>query len=179
MLTHIFSSAVCAHCRLCCNFRPASAWETPFLEDSLCNKLSAQGIPLRTGADGFRSFALTFHTTSPEETANCPMLDPTGGCTLPRAERPFECRVWPLRLMYTADGELSIGYYSACPALSDTTTRERLTAYAAGELLPVLQDYAHRFPQSIRSYNPAYTTILTLHSRLSSADCLPSGEKPL
>lgn len=173
MLTRIFNSAVCARCRLCCNFRPASAWETPFLEEPLCRKLSARGIPLCTGENGFRSFALTFRTDSPEETANCPMLDPETGCTLPRAERPFECRVWPLRLMYSDKKELCIGCYTACPALRDTDTRERLTAYAVGELLPDLLDYARRFPQSIRPGNSAYTIILTLPT---SPACNPGKE---
>ncbi len=162
MLTRIFNTDTCARCRLCCNFRPASAWETPFLEDSLCELLSARGVPLCTRPNGSRSFCLSFRTDSAEETADCPLLDPARGCTLPRAQRPFECRVWPLRLMRTEEGELCIGCYTACPALDESDTRERLYDYAVGELLPELLDYARRFPQSVRSYNPAYSVIMTL-----------------
>ncbi len=162
MLTHIFNSAVCARCRLCCNFRPASAWETPFLEDSLCELLSSRGIPLCTRPNGSRSFCLNFRTDAAEETADCPLLDPATGCTLPREQRPFECRVWPLRLMRTEEGELCIGCYTACPALNDAETLERLKAYACGDLLPVLLDYARRFPQSVRAFHPAYTLLWKL-----------------
>ena len=159
MLTHIFNSSACARCRLCCNFRPASVWETPFLEDSLCELLHRQGIPLCTRPNGARSFCLSFRTDSAEETADCPLLDPARGCTLPRAQRPFECRVWPLRLMQDASGTLCIDCYTACPALSDAETLESLKAYACGDLLPVLLDYARRFPQSVRAFHPAYTLL--------------------
>lgn len=159
MLTHIFNSSTCARCRLCCNFRPASVWETPFLEDSLCGLLSNKGIPLCTRPNGSRSFCLSFRTDDAEETADCPLLDPATGCTLPREARPFECRVWPLRLMQDEQGSLCIGCYTACPALSDSETLNRLTEFACGDLLPALLDYARRFPQSVRALHPAYTLI--------------------
>lgn len=159
MLTHIFNSSACARCRLCCNFCPASVWETPFLEDSLCEQLSRRGIPLCTRPNGSRSFCLSFRTDCPEETADCPLLDPDSGCTLLRSERPFECRVWPLRLMQDESGVLCIGCYTACPALNEPETLKRLTDYACGDLLPVLLDYARRFPQSIRALHPAYTIL--------------------
>lgn len=159
MLTHIFNSSACARCRLCCNFRPASVWETPFLEEALCEQLRSRGIPLCTRPNGSRSFCLSFRTNAADETADCPLLDPATGCTLPRAERPFECRVWPLRLMQDESGMLCIGCYTACPALRDAETLKRLTTYACGELLPVLLDYARRFPQSVRALHPAYTLL--------------------
>lgn len=159
MLTRIFQADTCARCRLCCNFRPASTWETPFLEDSLCELLSSQGIPLCTRPNGARSFCLSFRTDSAEETVDCPLLDPARGCTLPREQRPFECRVWPLRLMHDENGALCIGCYTACPALADAATLERIKAYAGGDLLPVLLNYARRFPQSVRALHPSYTLL--------------------
>lgn len=158
MLTHIFTSDSCARCRLCCNFRPCSAWETPFLEESLCESLKNRGVALCSRPNGSQSFLLDFQTDSLEETVNCPLLDPSSGCTLPRNQRPFECRVWPLRLMQE-DGALCIGCYTACPALAENSVREKLVSTARGELLPILLDYARRFPQSIRSFNSAYEII--------------------
>ena len=160
MLTHIFNPSACARCRLCCNFRPSSVWETPFLEEALCRTLQERGVPLCSRANGFRSIALSFQTDSPEETSDCPLLDSSCGCTLPRELRPFECRVWPLRLMRTEEGELCIACYTACPALQEAGVMKKLAVYAAGTLLPVLLDYARRFPQSVRPFNPAYTVLL-------------------
>lgn len=159
MLTHLFKPAICAECRLCCHFRPASVWETPFLEDFVCEEMEARGVELCSRENGSRSFVLHFETDSPEETANCPLLDPAKGCTIPREQRPFECRVWPLRLMYDGEGRLCIGCYRDCTALQDGEVWEQLKEYAKGELLPTMRDYASRFPQSIRPFNPAYAII--------------------
>lgn len=159
MLTHLFTPAECAQCKLCCHFHRSSAWETPALEPSLILSLQAKKIPLEKRADGSVSFHLTFKTTSDEETCNCPMLDTSKGCTLPREDRPFECRIWPLRLMQH-DGKLAIGLYQSCPALQPQVST-RLIAYATGELLPKLLQFAQTHPLSVRDSHPSYTIIWT------------------
>lgn len=155
MLTHLFSPDACAHCRLCCNFHRRTAWETPALEAEDVERLCARNIPLTRHTNGADTIALPFHTDDPEEVALCPLLDTTKGCTLPREERPFECRIWPLRLMQDADGTLLIGCYDACPALTPSV-RENLHAFATGQLLPQLLQFAKDNPAAIRSLDPAY-----------------------
>ena len=159
MLTSIFTPATCSSCKLCCNFCPASSWETPYLENKLADQLEARGIALTTRPNGSRSFALHFHMNDPQETCNCPLLNPDSGCTLPRAERPFECRVWPLRLMYTPEGALCIACYDSCPALNTPEAKKAMHDYATGELLPVMLQYAAEHPQSIRPFNPNYSVL--------------------
>ena len=161
MLTHIFSPATCAQCRLCCNFCQRSAWETPFLETKLAATLEDMGVKLTTRHNGARSYALSFSTTDPEETCNCPLLDPTRGCTLPRDQRPFECRVWPLRLMHDEEQNLCIACYRDCPALLAQETWQRIVDDATGHLLPLLLEYAEKFPESIRPLDAHYTIIWT------------------
>lgn len=158
MLTHLFTPEQCAQCKLCCNFHRSSAWETPALDAALVASLQHAGVPLEQRADGSCSFRLTFHTTLPEETANCPMLDTRSGCTLPREQRPFECRIWPLRLMRTHSGHLALGLYAHCPALTPPV-RSALVREATSTLLPVLLEQAKRFPLIIRPIDPAYTII--------------------
>lgn len=157
MLTHLFTPDQCARCKLCCNFHRSTAWETPSLEPQTAERLSAAGVPLRRREDGSRTFGLHFCSEDPAETADCPMLDPSAGCTMPREERPFECRIWPLRLMKGAHG-LSLGLYVGCPALTDDV-RAKLTAEATGSLLPALRAYAEQHPASVRPEDPAYTII--------------------
>lgn len=159
MLTHIFSPATCAQCRLCCHFCQRSAWETPFLESELAALLEQNGVPLMTRPNGSKSFALHFTSNDPEENCNCPLLDTAAGCTLPREKRPFECRVWPIRLMHDEQHQLCIAYYSHCPALQTPDTRQKLIHYATNELLPILLDYAERFPKSIRPLDYHYSII--------------------
>ena len=157
MLTHLFTPDQCARCKLCCNFHRSTAWETPSLEPETAAALHAAGVPLQQRDDASCTFCLTFHTHDPEETANCPMLDPEKGCTLPREQRPFECRIWPLRLMKGTQG-LSLGLYMGCPALTPDV-RRKLTTEATGPLLPMLQAYAKKHPAAVRPEDPAYTII--------------------
>ncbi len=157
MLTEIFTPSDCAACKLCCNFHRSSAWETPALENELIYLLQEEGVPLQKRQDGSTSFYLYFCTDSENEVADCPMLNSETGCTLPRELRPFECRIWPLRLMKHST-KLVIGLYKNCPALKNDTL-DKLVHFATGKLLPVLLDYAKKHPYSVRELNPAYSVI--------------------
>lgn len=158
MLTGIFTPTTCARCRLCCNFHRSTAWETPALEPAAATLLRGLGVPLATRPNGALTFRLDFRTHDPEEVCNCPMLDTASGCRLPREQRPFECRVWPLRVMRDSGGSLVIGCYDACPALTPDT-RARLEQHATGALLPELLRFAEETPLSVREMDPAYTVI--------------------
>ena len=159
MLTGIFSPSKCAECKLCCNFHRNSAWETPALEADLIFHLHELCVPLVKRADGTTSFYLDFKTDSPDEVANCPMLDPNSGCILPREMRPFECRIWPIRAMRKS-GRMTIGIYRNCAALDNRAFAALRTA-ALHELLPHIMEYVRRCPQAIRDFDPAYEIIWT------------------
>lgn len=157
MLTHIFTPTQCANCKLCCNFHRDSAWETPALESQQISLLQSKGTPLEIRPDGSCSFHLSFLTNLADEVCNCPVLDTQNGCTLPRKQRPFECRIWPLRLMNDGN-QLVLGLYTQCPALTPPVLH-KLISYATGELLPRLTEYAREHPLAVRSLNPAYQVI--------------------
>lgn len=158
MLTHLFTPKQCAHCKLCCNFHRSSAWETPSLDNSLVSELQASHVPLEQREDGSYTFHLEFDSTDPSEAANCPMLDTCSGCTLPRAQRPFECRIWPLRIMRLKDGRFALGLYLNCPALIPQV-KDRLIADALNHLLPTILQYAGEHPSIVRPADPAYDII--------------------
>ncbi len=157
MLTGIFSPKLCAQCKLCCNFRRVSAWETPALEPAQIFLMHELCVPLEERADGTTSFFLNFQTENPDEVADCPMLDSCSGCTLPRSQRPFECRIWPVRIMKEAS-TLVVGIYKDCPAL-DESTFEKLKAHTLDHLLPQILSYAKRNPRAVREFNTAYQII--------------------
>lgn len=157
MLTGIFSPSKCAECKLCCNFHRSSAWETPALEPSDIFRMHEMCVPLTQKPDGTTSFYLDFRTENPDEVANCPLLDTCSGCILPRENRPFECRIWPLRIMRDAS-TLVIGIYEKCPAL-DIETFEKLGKHALENLLEPVLAYASRNPRAVRNYDSAYKII--------------------
>lgn len=158
MLTHLFTPEQCALCKLCCNFHRSSAWETPVIDDKLATTLNESGVPMIYRKDGSRTFCLTFTSSDPSESANCPVLDTCKGCMLPREQRPFECRIWPLRLMREDDGTLILGLYLNCPALTPSV-RNKIIQEATGALLPMLIEEAHRQPLIVRPVDPAYAVI--------------------
>lgn len=159
MLTSIFTPDQCASCKLCCNFHHCSAWETPFLEPALAEQLQRTfHVELFRRPDNSLTFRLPFTSQSEDAIANCPMLDTASGCRLPRDQRPFECRIWPLRVMRRTSGEAVLGCYMDCPAL-DRATAERLVNYAQHTLRPLIIDYARHYPQTIRPCDPHYRII--------------------
>lgn len=159
MLTHFISAEQCAACRLCCNFRRSSAWETPSLTPELADHLRSRGLLLCSRPDGSTTFELHFPKEATENfCAKCPALHPGSGCTLPRELRPIECRLWPLRLMRTQSGTLVLGLYDACPALSPTVRRQ-ITQAATGNLLPTLLRIADEQPHTVRPFDSAYSMI--------------------
>lgn len=168
MLTEYISAEQCAHCRLCCHFRRNSAWETPVLEPERARQLTERSIPLmqrreHPAANEHTTFALHYDGTDPAETAPCPLLTSTG-CALPREQRPFECRIWPLRLMLSPTGLPSVALYNAgCSALMVPSGRSRLISFATGPFLPTLRRFAASFPPSIRPFHSDYIILCPLN----------------
>lgn len=157
MLTGIFTPTDCAACKLCCNFHRSSAWETPALTEEQIFLLQELCVPLEKRADGTTSFYLHFETESQDEVANCPMLNPCSGCMLPREQRPFECRIWPVRIM-KHNNTLVVGIYEKCPALTNGGF-EKLKEHTLEKLLPQILDYAQRHPRAVRDFDSAYKII--------------------
>ena len=54
-----------------------------------------------------------------EELFFCPMLCETG-CTM-GADKPFDCRIWPFRMMRDLEGALRITVASYCPGMQKYT----------------------------------------------------------
>ena len=153
MLKKVFGPSDCAKCRLCCNFQRERAWDTPFLTDEQASRFAADGVDIVRRERGGASFALRFVDGS-HEPANCPVLDPTRGCSLSEELKPFECKVWPLRTM-EKDGRLVIGRYRNCPALVGEKAAA-LDRLATEELLPTLLAFVAEHPESIRPFSPLY-----------------------
>lgn len=128
------------------------------MEISVSEQLLNMHVPLRTLPDGAVTFRLDYKTGNPDEVCNCPMLDSSKGCMLPRELRPFECRVWPIRVMRDVDGSLVIACYKYCTALLPDV-RAKLHAYATGELLSVLLHFAQENPKSVRMLDETYHII--------------------
>ena len=96
MLRKILSPETCAACRLCCGFDCTDTWEFPVLPQETVEAMHRMGVsPKLVPAGEEQTFAAP--PLRGEELFFCPMLCETG-CTM-GSEKPFDCKVWPFRMM--------------------------------------------------------------------------------
>lgn len=113
MLKKILDKSTCAKCRLCCSFVKSDAWETPVFTKT----------DFDYNENWFKKYGYNSHTLKLEfkddaEIKLCPYLNENTGCTLSEADKPFDCKIWPLRLM-KKNGRLVIALAPICKGLGE------------------------------------------------------------
>lgn len=108
MLKKVLSSEDCAACRNCCVFQEESRWETPVLTrekaEAVKKALNRQDCVLPYE----NSFVLASVEREGElppgaEPYKCVALNEEQGCVLTEREKPFDCSLWPVRVMRKED----------------------------------------------------------------------------
>lgn len=153
MLHTILSGETCAKCRNCCVFEEQSAWELPTFPAEAAARLRGRAEYRLTEENGRFRIALPYddtHTAQP-----CPFLNPDSGCTLPEDEKPFACKLWPVRLMRDADGQPRLSLYQGCVGVP-ADAHEALDRLLEGGLRARIFEEAERDPSLILPYHPNY-----------------------
>lgn len=155
MLSRILSRETCAACKFCCSFRRQSLWETPLFPPEVVEKLSK---PNEYGVVGeFRDGQIIlggYRTADPEEEVPCTFLDPHKGCILKPEDKPFDCSIWPLRIM-RKDGELVIALTPTCPGIG-ATPRPELIELVKNGLGETILEYAKAHPYIVKEYREGF-----------------------
>lgn len=158
MLSQILSKSSCAACKFCCSFRRQSLWETPLFPPEVVEKLSK---PNEYGVVGeFRDGQIVlggYKTADPEEEVPCTFLDLERGCILKPEDKPFDCSIWPLRIM-DKDGELVIALTPTCPTIG-ATLRPELIELVQNGLAQKIFEYAKMHPEIIKEYRIGFPII--------------------
>ncbi|WP_407449365.1 hypothetical protein [Fibrobacter sp.] len=168
MLSSILSKHQCAACKFCCSFRRQSLWETPLFPPEVVEKLSKPneyGVvgEFRTVDDPQKSCAgrlvleNNYRTADPEEEVPCTFLDPHRGCILKPEDKPFDCSIWPLRIM-NKDGELVIALTPTCPSIGAVPS-QALTELVKSDLGEKILAYAKEHPYIIKEYRAGFPII--------------------
>lgn len=172
MLKEILRKEDCASCHFCCTFRRTSLWETPIFTgeniEAIDSDASRDGSSLRKFSSGDQTYATydlsdKYLTDSPDEEAPCPYLGEQG-CLLNDEEKPWDCKIWPLRVMRKPDGEVVIALTPTCPSINKldieavkafvrTKLQDDLFAYAASHPY-LIKDYKAGFPILAQGANP-------------------------
>lgn len=156
MLSKILSKEDCRRCQFCCAYRRKSLWETPLFEPEKAERLK-KGFPeakFREAKDGYVTLDLEerYQTDDPEEEAQCWFN--REGCALSPEDKPFDCAVWPFRVM-KKDGETMITLDKDCPALAKLDP-ERIRAFLKEELGQKIWDHISGHPEAVQEYREHY-----------------------
>ncbi len=158
MLSRVLSKQSCAACKFCCSFRRQSLWETPLFPPEVVEKLSK---PNEYGVVGeFRNGQIVlggYRTDDPEEEVPCTFLDPHKGCILKAEDKPFDCSIWPLRVM-NKGGELVIALTPTCPTIG-ATPRSELVELVKNGLGAKIFEYVKTHPYIIKEYREGFPII--------------------
>ena len=161
MLSRVLSRSSCAACKFCCSFRRQSLWETPLFPPEVAEKLSK---PNEYGVVGeFRDGQIIlggYRTDDPEEEVPCTFLDPHKGCILKPEDKPFDCSIWPLRIM-NKEGRLVIALTPTCPSIGAVPSQALVNLVKNG-LGDKIFEYAKAHPYIIKEYREGFPIILTL-----------------
>ena len=126
MVSKILSKETCASCKFCCSFRRQSLWETPIFSEKEMLFLSEKFPEVKFISRG-NSFTYDlsgeYKTNNPEEEAKCPFLNEKTGCILSKTEKPFDCSIWPLRVVKKNE-EIKIVLDNVCPAFKNIPIEE-------------------------------------------------------
>ena len=158
MLSKILSRKTCAACKFCCSFRRQSLWETPLFPPEVVEKLSK---PNEYGVVGeFRNGQVVlggYRTDDPEEEVPCTFLDPHKGCILKAEDKPFDCSIWPLRIM-DKGGKLVIALTPTCPAIGATPDKALVDLVKNG-LGEQIFEYAKTHPYIVKKYRESFPVV--------------------
>ncbi len=149
----------CAKCEFCCSFRRQSLNLTPYFAKETIEEIQrlypfAQFKTLPNGAVTI-DIDDKYMTDDSEEEALCPFN--RQGCILPDNLKPFDCKLWPFRLMKSERGPV-IALVPTCPKIR-RDDEEKLRE-VADSLAKEAKEYAGTHPEIMIEYRDDYTVIL-------------------
>jgi hypothetical protein len=166
MLSKVLNKSTCADCRFCCSFRRCSLWETPLFPEDVMKRLKEAGSIARFKCKtvngkkyGMMDLLYKYKTDDTEEEAACEFLDSSTGCTLSGDDKPFDCKIWPLRIMESPEGQLVIALTPTCPAINKVpfSEMEQLVNEGLGQ---EIYEYAEEHPYIVKEYREDFPVLM-------------------
>ncbi len=164
MLSGILKKEDCASCRFCCAFKRTSLWEVPVftkenIESIKQNPDLDSSVLNVTESDGYikatYDLSSNYKTDNPLEEAPCPYLG-KNGCILSDSEKPWDCKIWPLRVM-NKDNEKVIALTPTCPSINKLDINDVKT-YVDG-IRDDLLEYALEHPFLVKEYRADFPIV--------------------
>ncbi|MBR1392291.1 MAG: hypothetical protein IJ561_00485 [Ruminococcus sp.] len=151
MLGELLSKEECAKCRLCCSFDSYDLLDTPVITDEVRERITALLPGQRFITKGGCSL-LRLDREGEEDVYPCALLDKSKGCLL-GDEKPFECRIWPLRIMRLGEVRV-IALSTVCPVVAKKPV-ELISKVCEG-IAPELFRQADLCPELVKPYEEGF-----------------------
>ena len=100
-----------------------------------------------------------YKTQDPEEEVPCPFLATGKGCTLSEEDKPFDCKIWPLRLM-KAEGKLAVCLTPTCPAVNKLPV-SRVRELVENGLGEIIFAQGEKEPYMVKEYREGFTVLIS------------------
>lgn len=162
MLEKLLSKETCKNCKFCCSFRKKSLWETPLFSKEQKKTLQEkyQFAKFKNISENVFTIDLdnSYKTKNPEEESSCYFLNKNKGCILTNEEKPFDCSIWPFRLMKYKEN-LVIALTPTCPAINKIKI-EKIRDYILESLGKKIFEYGKKHPFIIKEYKLDFPIII-------------------
>ncbi len=155
MLSKVLEKQKCAECKICCEFDKADEWEIPVINEKLKKKLDEQNVKTFC-VNGCYKYDLEFEG---EEIKNCPFHSKDTGCILDDENKPFDCKIWPLRVM-NKNGKKVLAIAKLCPNFKNDKTD--LLKFIDEELEGIIREYISKNPYLINDFKSDYEVLKEL-----------------
>ena len=165
MLRSVLSPEECAQCRFCCSFRRTSLWETPLFYSEELESIRKEypNARFKTLDDNSVTVDLDggYLTDDPDEEVLCPFNK--NGCILNSEQKPFDCSIWPLRIM-RKDKSLVIALTPTCPAIGKKPLNV-MRELVSGGLWDIIKEKARLHPEMIKPYREGFPILAEYEER--------------
>ena len=159
MLKDILSPADCARCGFCCSFRRQSLDLTPKFAKETVAEISRlyPEARFKTLPDGAITIDIAGNYTTNDSQEEAPCYFNRQGCILPQHLKPFDCKLWPFRLM-KGEGGLVLALVPTCPWIEKKDLAKlRATALTVAKKAA---EYAGTHPEIVIEYRADYQVII-------------------
>ena len=158
MLGELLSPSDCATCGYCCSFRKKSLNLTPHFAKETIDEITRLFPEARFKSlpDGIVTIDLDdmYQTDDEDEEVLCPFNKT--GCILPDHLKPFDCKLWPFRLMKNG-ADLSLALVPSCSYIK-IDDRQKLKTVAQ-KVAKEAVGYAKDHPEIIIDFREDYQII--------------------
>lgn len=159
MLSKILSNETCGKCKGCCYFDKDDLWEVPLLTPESANIIE-KNYPKTKLIENKSLMSFDVPKLSGDEMFVCPMLTDKG-CIL-KDDKPFDCKIWPFRIMYDENEKASIAVSAYCKPVSSMSKEKLKDFLISSGLIDKIKKYYLEYPESIKKFSKDYFFIYTI-----------------